>query len=291
MDDEYHIDLVKRLQQLVNAELAKICVASRELQVFRRAFDRDAHHMTLDNITLDDIDKYVQSRLESFQCSLSKDEKEELGREIRIRAEGVFQWVKLVVNLLRKGLTHSDNLKTLRDRLNSCPKDIMALYRRIFADIETLYRPHTAMVLLSLRLSGDQAIPLLWLAFLEDYIDDNDFAIKMPLRPFNENDMAACYDLARQRAKIWCGDLVSADSANNEDLPLFCMTWRDGLATTALSLAHRTCHDFLDTVYDQLRDWAGLEFDEGLLDLFIMLRFLKGAVDKRTWMNTMIQML
>jgi hypothetical protein len=56
----------------------------------------------------------------------------QLASDIADKAEGVFFWVKLVVQLLIEGLEDGDDLDELQAKLYSLPSGLSDLYRRMF---------------------------------------------------------------------------------------------------------------------------------------------------------------
>jgi hypothetical protein len=64
------------------------------------------------------------------------------------RAEGVFLWLRLVVDSLNRGLENGDDVVVLEERLNDLPSDLSALYHDILGrhgDDATRYQKQAAL--------------------------------------------------------------------------------------------------------------------------------------------------
>lgn len=104
---------------------AKYCLSSRPWVEFQRNF-KSFPSLKLQDLTYTDIDKYINDRFEeklTFNGLTRANEKlaASLADEISQRAEGVFLWVTIVVNLLLRGLNNSDTIPELWIRLYGFP--------------------------------------------------------------------------------------------------------------------------------------------------------------------------
>lgn len=115
-------ELLGPLRVLASSDCIKICVSSRPWDAFDREFSHVKWKLQLEDLTRKDIRNYVKEELgvdPKFQklsqidprCSGIKD-------TIVQRAQGVFLWVYLVVNSLKRGLLKDDNYSDLQNRLN-----------------------------------------------------------------------------------------------------------------------------------------------------------------------------
>lgn len=135
-----HMELVEILLDLAEPELptqlrVKLCVASREENLLRDAFSRSPNFAIHDH-TASDIRKYAYESLKRSyfqQVSIANvPGLADIVDEILVKAEGVFIWVKLVVNELAEGLRDGDTIAELRELLSSLPSELRDLYHRAF---------------------------------------------------------------------------------------------------------------------------------------------------------------
>lgn len=104
------------------------CVSSRPLLRFKDIFEIFPH-IKLHDLTREDISLYVQDRLGSneglarlsrLEPGLSVDLVKDI-KDIVNQASGVFLWVKLVVDILIRGLTDRDRIQELRSKVREIP--------------------------------------------------------------------------------------------------------------------------------------------------------------------------
>ncbi|KIM99764.1 hypothetical protein OIDMADRAFT_200936, partial [Oidiodendron maius Zn] len=137
--DENHEDhklllgTLNMLRDLTSNKLLRLrlCIAGRPENVFKDAF-RSCPGFSIQNYTALDIEKYTKGRLlnetKSEMTTQGKVGLQELITEIVKRAEGVFLWVRLVVDEMVEGLCEGDTLNELKDLLSTIPSELEALY-------------------------------------------------------------------------------------------------------------------------------------------------------------------
>ena len=144
----------------------KICFSSRPLSVFHNSFDQRPK-LKLQELTFKDISRYARDSLIGNPTvaelrSESDWDLEHLVSCIVEQAQGVFLWVKLVVNSLLDGIENFDDVKEMESRLTFLPSDLTDLYRRMLKQIEPQYREEGymtfAMADLALVMSHEQAV-------------------------------------------------------------------------------------------------------------------------------------
>lgn len=128
----------------------KVCVSSRPLQVFEDAFGH-CSGMRLQDLTFDDIRLYVGDKLSTSprfeKLRIQEPQRApELVKEIVAKANGVFLWVRLVVQSLREGLENQDTIQDLQRRLKSLPADLEALYRTLCTRIDPFYAEQASRI-------------------------------------------------------------------------------------------------------------------------------------------------
>ncbi|KAK4442742.1 hypothetical protein QBC34DRAFT_224265 [Podospora aff. communis PSN243] len=148
--DEFSGDadqLLDTVQELL-AYPIKICVASRPWVVFEDAF-HNKPQLLLQQLTRNDIRTYVDSRLDANRGFLRLRARDpefamELAADIVDKAQGVFLWVRVVVDSLLVGLRHDDRILDLQKRLDQLPPDIESLYDRVLSMWDPFYFKHAA---------------------------------------------------------------------------------------------------------------------------------------------------
>lgn len=138
--DEYegnHTLLAEMFKKLATSPGVKVCIASRPLVVFEKQF-KALPQMRLQDITARDIERYVNSSLyQGKRLSWLKLNRptlaQELVEEIVEHADGVFLWVKLVVQSLLEGFGNDDDLPELQARMRLLPTELTDLYSYMLA--------------------------------------------------------------------------------------------------------------------------------------------------------------
>lgn len=149
----------------------KICLASRPWNVFRHNF---AHgpSFAIHHYTRDDIRIYAVSRLNAAQGRveplLGPENFEHLAQQIIAKAQGVFIWVRLVADQLRKDIRDGTPYKTLVRRVADTPEELEDLYDQTLARIDQTYAKD-AHVMFQLVLYAFEPLPLSTLVRATEY--------------------------------------------------------------------------------------------------------------------------
>ncbi|KAK3689216.1 hypothetical protein B0T22DRAFT_367154, partial [Podospora appendiculata] len=126
------IELVSRLQDAHNI---KLCISSRPEPAFETQFSQ-LPKLRLQDLTKPEIRCYVTATMKSYSASTQKELCPGCERFIDVlcwKADGVFLWVRLVLNSMRKGLTNGDSLDLLQRRLDKLPGDIYELFKDMWS--------------------------------------------------------------------------------------------------------------------------------------------------------------
>jgi len=160
-------NLVKFLQKLGeeadnDCVRLKLCLASRPEPVFEHHLSR-APGFTIQEYTKDDIRVYTEKRLEPYRTEASVlnglENFENLVDQVTKRAEGVFIWVKLVVDQLAQDICDCSSYMTLIERLKAMPQELGELYSRILERLEPAYASEACIMLL-VALTSLEQLPL-----------------------------------------------------------------------------------------------------------------------------------
>jgi hypothetical protein len=136
--DGDHRELVSILVQLSQVENSqffrlRLCVAGRPENVFKDAFDACPGFRIQDH-TKSDIQIYAEGKLRGEVKVALTAESEKIFdsfiASIVDKAEGVFLWLKLVVDELMQGLCEGDSIAELQESIYSTPTELAKLYDR-----------------------------------------------------------------------------------------------------------------------------------------------------------------
>jgi hypothetical protein len=108
----------------------RICASSREWNVFGLLLSENPH-LTLQDLTADDIKSFASQKLDEAK----RDGSDELLEEIIRRAEGVFLWVKLVIDELLEPLINGEPIRNLISSLSDMPDELPRFYERMLSQI------------------------------------------------------------------------------------------------------------------------------------------------------------
>ncbi|KAL2209827.1 hypothetical protein CC79DRAFT_1394150 [Sarocladium strictum] len=132
--------LIETIERISHAGNLKLCVASRPWNDFKDSFT-DFPHLAMDRLTAGDIKIFTNQRFKEALASQDRlSEVEHLCAEVQQQAEGVFQWVVVVVNFLIDMLKEGDSLHTLLQVVNSLPQKLSDLYSTIWSRISQRLR-------------------------------------------------------------------------------------------------------------------------------------------------------
>jgi NACHT domain len=142
------VDLIERLR---SNTAAKFCVSSRPEAEFQDAFG-GYPKLRLQDLTAKDISNFVNDFIQKHFQSKVVDGDEPVQRQKLIntilgRADGVFLWVHLVLESLRRGRVRFDSYEQLSERIIRFPRELEELYKKSWerhGEDESLYRKQAA---------------------------------------------------------------------------------------------------------------------------------------------------
>jgi hypothetical protein len=148
--DRDYRSLISFLENIALSENIKILTSSRPLVEFEEAFS-NYPTLKLQDLTYRDIKIYVDTRLRKDKNFLGFYRKEPRGtlalvKEIVGSAEGVFLWVRLVVDSLLEGITYRDRLEDLKSRLRALPKDLEGMFQHMLDQVHSDYYVHSSRI-------------------------------------------------------------------------------------------------------------------------------------------------
>ncbi|KAK7973451.1 hypothetical protein PG988_007585 [Apiospora saccharicola] len=116
-----HYELIKLLETFQGNAFVKACVSSRELSTFESRF-RDKPRIRVQEHTATGIVHYCETRLKRDALGLKH--VNTLSTAIRIKAQGVFLWVHLVVGLIVQHNDEGDDTDKLLELINNLPEQL-----------------------------------------------------------------------------------------------------------------------------------------------------------------------
>ncbi|KAH7004111.1 hypothetical protein EDB82DRAFT_564717 [Fusarium venenatum] len=234
-------ELLSPLRVLASSPSIKICVSSRPWDAFDREFSQVKRKLQLEDLTREDIRRYVKEELgvdPKFQRLSEMDLRcSEIKDTIVQRAQGVFPWVYLVVNSHKRGLIEDDNYANLQSRLNELPDDLQRYFEHMLQTIETIYWDSTTRIF-RVVIAAEQALPLLAFELLDREMDDSDYALTMQSSTLTDIESEAICKRSNTRLNALRGDLLYVTVNPTET----------GLFKSQVDFLHRTVRGFfLDT--------------------------------------------
>jgi hypothetical protein len=233
--DEYegdYSDVINLLKELSTLANLKLCISSRPLLVFEKAFS-SVPNLRLQDLTKQDITRFVRDSLEKndYMSDLVADHPKAattLINEIVDKADGVFLWVRLVVKSLLGGLQNGDNMEDLQNRLLEIPASMEALFRHMLNQMSPNYAEQASRIFQIMRARSeiDRELDVLELAFADS--NDIQIAISTPLKDITDSVRLSRRNIVTRRLKSRCAGLLEIDSYAN------------------VQYIHRTARDFLE---------------------------------------------
>ncbi|CZR61311.1 uncharacterized protein PAC_11207 [Phialocephala subalpina] len=274
--DEYdgeHSDLLLTLQTLAKSSNIKLCVSSRPWNVFLESFEVHPNRkIVLQDFTKDDIRTFVRGHLEKNDRFLSLMQQDncymDLIHAIVEKAEGVFLWVYLVVRSLLRGLTEEDDIATLQHRLQEFPSALEDYFKKVFDNVEPVYRKETGLIL-QMMSSSPWIFTTLAVYFLLQENNISEATGEIQTTYFTDEEIDSISGRMRKRINARCKDLVEVESRGSETPRL--------LNLPRVYFIHRTAKDFLQTkhMHSMLQSMTPPTFDVYQSILRVHLAILK----------------
>ncbi|KAF7191943.1 Vegetative incompatibility protein HET-E-1 [Pseudocercospora fuligena] len=262
--DEFRGDylaLVDLLNELSQRYAIKLLISSRPWTVFSRAYEGVVEHLRLEDLTKSDIHLYVHNnilnalstvrRLSPHQLSYDHREVLKLIDDIVEKAEGVFLWIFLVVQDVRRGIAEDDAISMLRHRVQAFPPDLNKFFKELIYDrVDRAYAQQTSQALLLAMLCAEEK-PNTKLADTICFLDywlivrsptgfaDSQFPFEWDPLPeeMSPPQISRCADETRRFLSSACKDLLVLDQNSSVDLR----------RRAQVIFLHRTVYDFLRT--------------------------------------------
>lgn len=250
--------LLKMLKRLAAINTTKIVTASRPWTLFETAFHTRDKMLILEHCNGSEIVRYVQERIEdtapdgtfsglhwswvclgpSSYCPHRYSAPQKLIGQIIKKADGVFLWVELVVDMICQRLVAGNSVTDLHRRVDDLPEHLETYFRRMLFDrIHCTWKREAAMVL-KLMLLGNNRLKDFWmLAGSSDHggppLLSPRFPYDTPFQDINWFYAPLMVQKVRKFLTNCCNDFLTMPKA-------------DGLEAR-VTFSHRTMSDFLNT--------------------------------------------
>ncbi|KAK9775261.1 putative NACHT domain-containing protein [Seiridium cardinale] len=231
---------------------SKLCVSSRPEPVFEKSLQYYPH-MRLQDLTYNDIWTFTSNQVFSVRWSYSEYKREELVRRVADSADGVFLWVRLIMNSVLKGITNSDDWELLVKRIDELPTDLTKMYEVMWQRIgeggqqyhdqaglsfsfmlryqELFLRP---IGLFNMMLAHEPSIRKMQLG------SPSTFGLERPIR--HEKRLIQLCRRSRTRIEVQCGGILEVQSNSVEKDPSSLRYWN----RSHVHFVHRSARDFLE---------------------------------------------
>ncbi|KDN65350.1 hypothetical protein CSUB01_12648, partial [Colletotrichum sublineola] len=170
----------------------KVCVSSREHNVFMNRFSRN-QRIRLHELARRDLESFTQDKLRSIR---NPTERSRIVGSILDKAHGVFFWVALVVHNTRRHLEDGFGPKHVAQLIDTLPSEINDLFAYILDSLDTWTKrkAYQTLALMLEAIRWDLEVPVCGYAFLDEYEENfrHDFGITHAIK----------YDEDRQRKDV-----------------------------------------------------------------------------------------
>ncbi|KAI2602605.1 hypothetical protein GGR54DRAFT_493072 [Hypoxylon sp. NC1633] len=193
----------------------KICVSSREWNEFEVGFE-GYPRFRIQEWTRNDIANFVSDRFGEMcasSTSVTQQDLDPLAGMITDKAEGVFLWVRVVLETLEQGVLNGDEFQDLKEKVTAYPSELNDLYQYLFDSIPELDRKKAFEALIFTHY-GYTSSPrhLLQFKFLADLAKDPDFAMKLSAEPLAEEELRRCLTNTHRQVNGRCRGFLEVRS-------------------------------------------------------------------------------
>lgn len=185
----------------------KICVSSLEWNEFDDGFQMHprlrVHQVTSDDLK---IQLTTTSLMQSSQLAehITKDELRMIAHTVVWKSEGVFLWVRIVLNMVEQALLNCDSFSALEAKVSTFPEELNGMYQHLLDSIPAVDRKRAYCALLFTGLELEEGFcELILYKFLNDLESDPNFA-KTDRARFNEIELEQQTTMAQRQLKGLC---------------------------------------------------------------------------------------
>ncbi|SCO26355.1 related to small s protein [Fusarium fujikuroi] len=272
--DEFHGHHASLIKELLRWTLArptdvKMCVSSREWPIFEEAF-KSFPNFRLHELARSDVSRIVRDRLknnDTYQKLAAADKLARFESNLVDRSDGVFLWLKLILQNIEDGLLSGDRLSQLQNKVKTLPTELNDLFQHLLNSVHPCDRKE-AYLILSVALECPPAWPIFRISFLEEYIENHDFALSQRFEQLKEDQIVDRLERARKKIYGKCKGLLEIQLVTypKYSLPV------DQTLRESVQFTHRSIIEFLES--DQTKreftiELKGLDILDALCHTFL----------------------
>ncbi|KAK6430052.1 hypothetical protein LTR95_013797 [Oleoguttula sp. CCFEE 5521] len=202
-----YLEIAHQIQKMSKTRFVKICVSSRPFNEFEVAF-KSLPTFKLQFLTTGDIGKYVHGQLTTHGNPGLSAAYEDCTQMIISKAQGVFLWVRIAVDILLDGILNGLNPTQLLISMRGLPSELggaKGLYMRQLKKLGPKYLAQT-MSMFDIVFHARQELTLLVLSFALDYSPER--AIQLLPQRLPTADIAHRSAMMESRLRS-CGGLLA----------------------------------------------------------------------------------
>lgn len=268
--DELDDDPTNALTVLISAsnrENVKVCISSRPSVIYQATF-KDWPSLQLDKWTKKGILQYVLYAFDQNDTMFNIPSEESDGTEERYvvntlvdKASGVFLWASLATEFLIQSTKDTDDVSTIKRRVNTLPPDLEALLIYMFDNVEAQHFAHAARLF---RLVDAHGYPSL-LPLCSAMDADARSSHEAETRPLTTGEVLTRAERMRNILVFKCKNLLSIFEAVPAEEKRNSVEVAD-LAHYKVNYAHRCIRDFIRTYEMKSRIAKATSYEEFVED-------------------------
>ncbi|KAJ4301200.1 hypothetical protein N0V90_003291 [Kalmusia sp. IMI 367209] len=249
--DELDDDPTNALTVLINASLrenVKICISSRATPVYSATF-KGFPSLELDKWTKKGILEYVLYAFDQNDTMFNIPAEKSDGTEERAiintlvdKASGIFLWASLATEFLIQNTSETDDVSTIRWRVNALPSKLEELLTYIFDNVDASHFDHASRLF---RLVDAHAYPSL-LPLCAAIDADTRSSLEADIRPLTTGEVLTRAERMRNVLVFKCKNFLSIFEAVPGEEKRNSVEVAD-LAHYKVNYAHRCIRDFIRT--------------------------------------------
>ena len=247
--DGRYDSVIKMITNVSDQEHVKICVSSRPLLAFERAFAGNPC-LKLQDLTFDTIRDYINKQLSHLvqqNASSNKNARQKAERLIDIivqRADGVFLWAVIATREVRDGLQGMADLDQLAQAIEVLPPELEDLFLLVLKRIKLAFRRDAARFLQIVLFAGHMGgfdLCRLYLISSQKELQDGPFVYEnVAMSELSE----ACRTFETRLLSHTAGLLELTPATGKGERYCKREDW-DPISFTNVNFIHKTVRDFL----------------------------------------------
>lgn len=210
-------DLAQSIVDWTSNAHVKVLASSRPYPEFSEVFAGD-QQVLLHQLTYDDMIEFgshLFERHRTFEFPGVKQRYQDLVERVSQASDGVFLWTGLTIQRLLASLSKRDSFEALEKQLEDTPRELNALYEKMFSAIDSHERVEAMKIMLlvseerkflgeEFNPGGINAMAISWLASLED----PEFPANQPFRVYTEDEIEEKRQFAESRVSGYTRGLL-----------------------------------------------------------------------------------